>query len=397
MYKNKKIAVIIAAAGSGNRMGSGIPKQFMNLGGKLIVTRAVEAFSKNAFIDEIYVVTSKDYVAFCENELIERAGLQKIKEVLVGGKQRQDSIYQALKILEPDTEYVLVHDSARPFVTDETIRSLIESAYENEAAVVAVPTKDTIKASKENVVIETLDRTILYSVQTPQGFQKDLLLEAYQKAYEQDFYGTDDGVLVEKLGKKVYLVKGDYNNIKITTKEDLAVGEVILSEKLTSKMEAIDMRIGTGFDVHQLVEGRKLILGGIEIPFEKGLLGHSDADVLIHAVMDALLGAGALGNIGTHFPDSDNNFKGISSLILLKKVGEILQSKGYQIGNIDVTVIAERPKIAPYINDMIMEMANILKINQNRISIKGTTTEKLGFCGREEGIAAQASVLIRRR
>jgi 2-C-methyl-D-erythritol 4-phosphate cytidylyltransferase/2-C-methyl-D-erythritol 2,4-cyclodiphosphate synthase len=207
------------------------------------------------------------------------------------------------------------------------------------------------------------------------------------------------------MGEKVYLVEGDYNNIKITTKEDIIVGEAILTARSGQPVSAGNppeeeteaTRIGTGYDVHRLTEGRKLILGGVEIPFDKGLLGHSDADVLLHAIMDALLGAAALGDIGRHFPDSDESYRGISSLFLLKRVGELLSKNGCRIGNIDAVVIAQRPKIAPYIGEMTMRIAETLGIRENMINIKGTTTEKLGFCGREEGIAAQASVLIRRR
>jgi 2-C-methyl-D-erythritol 2,4-cyclodiphosphate synthase len=312
----------------------------------------------------------------------------KVKGIVPGGAQRQDSVYAALSTIPEDVDFVLVHDGARPFVTEETIEALIEGTVKHGAAVAAVPVKDTIKSAEDGIFSETLDRSRLYSIQTPQGFGRKLLKQAYERAFSENFYGTDDAVLVEKMGEKVYLVKGDYHNIKITTKEDIILGEAILGE---------ETRIGTGYDVHRLTEGRKLILGGVEIPFDKGLLGHSDADVLIHAIMDALLGAAALGDIGRHFPDNDESYRGISSLLLLKRVGGLLTESGCRIGNIDAVVIAQRPKIAPYIGEMTARIAETLDIEENRINIKGTTTEKLGFCGREEGIAAQASVLIRRR
>lgn len=397
MYGNKKIAVIIAAAGSGTRMGSCIPKQYMELQGKPILTRTVEAFSRNALIDEIFIVTNRDYIGLCDYELKGKRGLHKIRGILEGGAQRQDSVSLALNVLPSDIDYVLVHDGARPFILDETIHTLIECAVANGAAAVAVPVKDTIKAAENNVFTETLDRSRLYAIQTPQGFQKDLLIRAYQKASEENFYGTDDAVLVENLGEKVYLVKGDYNNIKITTMEDMITGEAILASRKGSNPPEDGFRIGSGFDVHRLVEGRRLVLGGVEIPFEKGLLGHSDADVLVHAIMDALLGACGLGDIGRHFPDTDDRYKGISSLILLDEVRRLLDEHDYSIGNIDATVIAQRPKIAPYIKEMTRQLAFRLKIKEEQVNLKGTTTEKLGFCGREEGIAAQASVLIKRR
>lgn len=395
MYNNKKIAVIIAAAGSGNRMGSGIPKQYLEIQGKPILTRTVEAFSQNAFIDEIYIVVNQDYVEVCRKEYC--SSRNKVKEIVCGGAERQDSVYSALTILPADVDFVLIHDGARPFVTNEAIEALVESMVIHGAAAVAVPVKDTIKSAENEVFTETLERGRLYSIQTPQGFNRQLLLSAYQKAFAENFYGTDDAVLVEKMREKVYLVKGDYNNIKITTKEDVVMGEAILKAQAGQGTSTEELRTGTGFDVHRLVEGRKLILGGVEIPFEKGLLGHSDADVLLHAIMDAMLGAAALEDIGRHFPDGDESFRGISSLLLLKKVKSLLEESGCRIGNIDATVIAQRPKIAPYIKEMTSLISETLDIEENKINIKGTTTEKLGFCGREEGIAAQASVLIKRR
>ncbi len=409
MYNNKKIAVIIAAAGSGNRMGSGIPKQYMEIMGKPVLTRAVEAFEENAFTDEIYLVVNRDFTDICRKEYLGgvtgKRGMNKVKQIVPGGAERQDSVYAALSVIPEDVDFVLVHDGARPFVTGKNIDALIEGAVEHGAAVTAVPVKDTIKSAEGGVFSETLDRSRLYSIQTPQGFDRKLLMKAYEKAYLENFYGTDDAVLVEKMGEKVYLVKGDYHNIKITTKEDITVGEAILNARSGQSVpaerlpagEAEETRIGTGYDVHRLTEGRKLILGGVEIPFERGLLGHSDADVLLHAIMDALLGAAALGDIGRHFPDSDESYRGISSLLLLKRVGGLLAENGCRIGNIDAVVIAQRPKIAPYIGEMTARIAKTLGIRENMINLKGTTTEKLGFCGREEGIAAQASVLIRRR
>lgn len=412
MFNNKKIAVIIAAAGSGNRMGSGIPKQYMEIQGKSILVRSIEAFSNHAAIDEIYAVVDKGSMDYCHRELNKKNVWGKEVRIICGGAQRQDSVYAALSILSEDMDYVLIHDAARPFVMQDSIQSLIEGTVEYGAAVLAVPVKDTIKSAENEIFTETLDRSILYSIQTPQGFCRKLLIRAYQKAFTENFYGTDDAVLVEKLGEKVYLVKGDYNNIKITTKEDVIVGDAILTARKgqnirgaeQNKAEAKgeksgeqELRVGTGYDVHRLVEGRKLILGGIEIPFEKGLLGHSDADVLLHAIMDALLGAAAMGDIGSHFPDGEERYRGISSLLLLKRVSELLKEKGFQIENIDATVIAQQPKISSYREEMTFQAAKALDMEADRINIKATTTEKLGFCGREEGIAAQATVLIKRR
>ena len=419
MTSQIKTAVIIAAAGSGKRMGGGIPKQYGNLGGMSILARSVKAFADLKEIYQITIVTNEDFIERCRSELFNLGLMSKVREILPGGQERQDSIYNAVRRLPEDVDLVLVHDGVRPFVKGELIRRTIEVAKVHGAAVVAVPVKDTIKMVEENLLTKTLDRRRLYSVQTPQGFRRAMLVRAYDEAYRKNYYGTDDAFLVEKTGEKIYVVKGDYNNIKITTMEDILFGEAILSGQIEDGSDDIistlgdmttgfeetilnrsgeeELRIGTGYDVHELVHGRKLILGGVEIPFERGLLGHSDADVLIHAIMDALLGAAAMGDIGRHFPDTDESYRGISSLLLLKRVKELMKEKGYEIGNIDATVIAQRPKIAPYINEMITKMAEALGIDEDQINIKGTTTEKLGFCGREEGVAAQASVLIKRR
>jgi len=429
MTKETRTAVIIAAAGSGKRMGGAIPKQYGRLGGMSILARSVKAFADLKEIDRIMIVTNEEYHEYCRAELSGLGLMSKVSDILPGGQERQDSIYNAVRRLPEDIDLVLVHDGVRPFVTAEVIRRTIEATKLHGAAVAAVPVKDTIKKAEEDrLVKKTLDRRLLYAIQTPQGFSRELLIRAYEEAYRKNYYGTDDAYLVEQLGEKVYLVKGDYNNIKITTMEDIVIGEAILGGKTEgpgigftfelglagtaslngsgsdasayeggSSVGESEIRVGTGYDVHKLVRGRKLILGGVNIPFEKGLLGHSDADVLVHAIMDAMLGAAALGDIGRHFPDTDEKYRGISSLKLLATVGAMLRNRGCGIVNIDATVIAQRPKIAPHIREMIQNISETLGIEKHRINIKGTTTEKLGFAGREEGIAAQASVLIYKR
>lgn len=265
--------------------------------------------------------------------------------------------------------------------------------------------KDTIKqihlSDSRAVVSFTPERSLLRAVQTPQGFDAALLMRAYD-ACAPDTAVTDDASLVEALGAPVYIVDGDEMNIKITTPSDLGRAEQLLNGSSADDPGINDPvaaaarvpRTGMGYDVHAFAENRKLILGGVNIPHDRGLLGHSDADVLIHAVMDALLGAAALGDIGKHFPDTDLRYKGISSLLLLGHVSELLSSHGWTIVNIDVTVIAQRPKIAPHIPQMKKIMAEVLKISESQINIKGTTTERLGFTGREEGIASQAVASI---
>ena len=387
MYNDKRITVIIAAAGSGKRMGGGIPKQYLSIGGMPILIKTIKAFETNAFIDAILVVTNVEYMNFFKDELA-RFGIENI-DVVAGGDQRQDSVYNGLKAMPKDTDYVIIHDGARPFVSKEIIADTLDAVLEKNAVVAAVPVKDTITRQvltkkkslapeKSFAGLEYFDRNSMFAVQTPQAFEKKLIMKAYKLAYKDGFYGTDEGMLVERLGHPVHIVNGAYLNIKITTKEDLPM----------------ENRIGSGYDVHRLTAGRKLILGGINIPFEKGLLGHSDADVLVHAIMDALLGAAALGDIGKHFPEDKDEFKDISSMVLLKRVHQILLSEGYNISNIDATIICQQPKISPYIGDMITNIGEVLGIAENRISIKATTTEKLGFTGREEGIAAEAVCLL---
>lgn len=379
MYNNKKTAVIIAAAGLGTRMGGSVPKQYMKIGGEPMLLKTTRAFCSNEYIDYVFIVTNKDYVDYCLR-LREEYGLSKVVSVVEGGKERQDSVYCALQEINrkrPGVEYVLVHDGARPFVSQETIDFVIAAAAGVGAAVACVPVKNSIRRGS-GTDSRNIERKDLYSVQTPQGFKKSILMEAYETAFAEGYYGTDDAGLVERIGRPVELVRGQYDNIKITTKEDIPM----------------ESRAGTGFDVHRLTEGRPLILGGVKIPFEKGLLGHSDADVLIHALMDALLGAAALGDIGQHFPDTDEAYRGISSLVLLEKVKLLLEEELYKISNVDMTVIAQRPKIKPYINDMKKNIAETLEIEESRINIKATTTEQLGFTGREEGIAAQAVCLL---
>jgi 2-C-methyl-D-erythritol 2,4-cyclodiphosphate synthase/2-C-methyl-D-erythritol 4-phosphate cytidylyltransferase len=374
MFKGKRVTAIITAAGSGKRMGYDVPKQFLNLGSKTVLEMSIAPFDKADFIDEILVVTNQDFLELCKTLC---QNYHKVVRILEGGKERQDSVKNALDLLEDG--YVLVHDGARPYVTEEIIMNVMMATAEKKAAVAAVPAKDTIRqVSGKNSV--TLDRSTLYNVQTPQGFSVPLIKKAFQKAYEDNFYGTDDAMLVERIGADVAIAEGSYGNIKITTKEDLPV----------------DMRVGSGFDVHRLIENRSLILCGVKIPFERGLLGHSDADVAIHALMDAMLGAAALGDIGKHFPDTDDNYKGISSVLLLKKVNELIAELGYKVNNVDITIMAQVPKLLPYIQAMREKIAEILEIDESRVNVKATTTEKLGFVGREEGIAAEAVCTINR-
>lgn len=381
MFNGKRVAVIIAAGGIGSRVGSPMPKQFLKIGGRPVIVKATEIFEKMDEIDYIFVATREAYEDHCR-ELMEQNGLKKVESVVTGGEKRQDSVFSALQEMnrrKPGVEYVLIHDAARPFISEEVVRNVLEATAEKGAAVAGVEMTNSVRKLGAGSS-ESVDRRDYISVQTPQGFRKSLLIEAYEKAYDDSFYGTDDAVLVERTGTQIAIVDGEHQNIKITTKEDLPM----------------ENRVGTGYDVHRLVPGRKLVLGGIEIPWDKGLEGHSDADVLTHALMDALLGAAGLGDIGLLFPDSDPQYEGISSLVLLEKVRTRLEEAFYQIGNVDVTVIAQEPKIRPYVEAMRDALAEVLEIDRSRVNIKGTTTERLGFTGRGEGIAAEAVASIYR-
>lgn len=377
MFEGKNVTAIVVAAGRGTRFGGDLPKQFLKIGGETVLEKAVAAFEAHPAVDQIAVVTGGDFIMLCEDLC---SKFTKVKRILPGGAQRQDSVYEGLKTVTEGL--VLIHDGARPFVTGKVIDRVLEGAYNQGACVPCVAVKDTVRQAAGGSS-RTLDRSTLFSVQTPQGFEVCLLKEAFAKAFEEGFSGTDDASLVERLGHPVALAEGDYANIKITTREDLPEED-----------KKMDMRVGCGYDVHKLVEERKLILGGVEIPHTKGLLGHSDADVLIHALMDAILGAAAMGDIGKHFPDSDQQYKGISSMKLLEHVKTLISDAGYTVGNVDVTVMAQKPKIASYIPQMKSNIAETLGIEIEKVNVKGTTTEKLGFVGREEGIAAEAVCIL---
>lgn len=376
MYRDNRVIAIIVAAGRGKRLGSSLPKQFLKVRGRTILEMSVEAFEQNKYVDEIFVAANADYC-----ELTEKLcrGFSKLKKIVAGGAERQDSVRAALDCLRGENGIVLVHDAARPFVSEAVINAVIEGTADFGTAIPTVPAKDTIR-QVDGTGSRTLQRETLACVQTPQGFRISLLKHAFEKAQAEGFLGTDDASLVERMGINISMVQGEDANRKITTREDLET----------------EMRIGTGYDVHRLVEGRPLVLCGEQIPYEKGLLGHSDADVALHALMDAMLGASGLGDIGKHFPDTDERYRGISSMKLLQKTAELLREAGYFLGNADITIIAQRPKIAGYIPKMRANIAEIMNCDENKINIKGTTTEKLGFIGREEGIASEAVCILYR-
>jgi 2-C-methyl-D-erythritol 4-phosphate cytidylyltransferase/2-C-methyl-D-erythritol 2,4-cyclodiphosphate synthase len=393
MYRDKRVAAVIAAAGAGSRMDADLPKQFMRIGGKSVLERAAEAFENNASVDDIYVVAAADRAADCRAALSGKVA--KLRGVCAGGATRQESVFAGLSALPAAVDIVLIHDAARPFVSQGCIDRVLRLAAEKGAAAAGVPVKDTIKAARDGVFTETLDRGALYGMQTPQGFWCPLIRDAHAAAVKDGFTGTDDAVLLERTGKKVYLAEGEYDNIKLTTPEDVTAARAIATRLCGAQTGAQSaLRVGNGYDVHRFGAGGRLILGGVDIPHGHGLLGHSDADALTHAIIDALLGAVSLGDIGGMFPDTEARYRGISSLVLLREAYAAVLSRGYALVNADATVAAERPRLAPYIGTMRERLADAMGTAPENISIKATTTEGLGFTGREEGVAALATVLL---
>jgi 2-C-methyl-D-erythritol 4-phosphate cytidylyltransferase/2-C-methyl-D-erythritol 2,4-cyclodiphosphate synthase len=390
------ITAIITAAGRGRRMGESVNKVFLPLNGRPVLIHTVMAVTAPRAITHL-IVTAAEGEEDDVRELLAGLHLAIPWEVVTGGEERQNSIENALRAVPSASDFVLVHDGARPLISAPIIDEVIKNAIEHQAALVAVKVKDTVKESSKDVFVKkTLKREFLWAVQTPQAFQTDILRQAYRQAEEDGYLGTDDASLVERIGVKVKIVSGDYRNIKITTPEDMILAESFLKEtqKYLKPKEYASFRVGIGYDVHRLVRERKLILGGVEIAHTHGLLGHSDADVLLHAIKDALLGAAALGDIGRHFPDTKDEYKGISSLRLLEEVRKILKAARFKVNNVDATIVAEKPKLAPYIPEMNRNIAEALAINTKNVNIKATSTEGLGFAGRQEGIAAYATVSV---
>ncbi len=388
-----KTVALIPAGGSGRRLQTGVAKQYLILEGLPVLVRSLRVFEQAPVVDEVIVVVPQADIEFVRKELVKHYNLRKVAEVLAGGAERQDSVRNGLAIIDDTCGIVLVHDGVRPFVTVDMINDVVAAARNDQAAAIGVAVKDTVKETREDgFVTKTVPRSSLWLAQTPQAFKCNILQDAYRSAQKDNYHGTDDASLVERIGIKVKMIAGSYENLKITTPEDLIIAEALLKSKSGGGMR---VRTGYGYDSHQFAAGRKLILGGVEIPFEKGLDGHSDADALIHAVCDALLGAAAAGDIGGHFPDTDSSYKDISSLLLLGRVREIVAAKGFAISNVDVTIITERPKMASYAARIAKNLADVLHLSTDEINIKAKTNEGMGFIGRGEGIAVMAVVALK--
>jgi 2-C-methyl-D-erythritol 4-phosphate cytidylyltransferase/2-C-methyl-D-erythritol 2,4-cyclodiphosphate synthase len=445
------VTVIIAAGGRGQRVGAALPKQLLSVGGRPILERSVTAFLTHPGVDALVVALPQ---ALLDDPPAYLLRTSKPVVLVAGGDRRQDSVANAFRAAGAASDIILIHDAARPFVSADLIARMIAAAADSGAALAAVQARDTVKVALEGsngdrrrVVKETLPRESVFLAQTPQAFRRDVLQTALDLGARDGLEVTDEAALVERAGLIVRLVEGDASNIKITTPEDLPVAEAIArsaacprsaldssraegeslalqgeSERETIARSADGLaprgemerepfnprpagdagqrairtgRAGIGYDLHRLVSGRRLVLGGVTIPSDSGALGHSDADVICHAVTDALLGAACLGDIGLHFPDSDARWRGASSLDLLRRATALVAERGFEVGNVDVTVILEEPRIRDYVDAMRAAVAGALGIDAARVSIKGKTNEGVDAVGRGEAIAAHAVALIR--
>jgi 2-C-methyl-D-erythritol 4-phosphate cytidylyltransferase/2-C-methyl-D-erythritol 2,4-cyclodiphosphate synthase len=379
------VTAIIAAGGRGERFGAGQPKQLLSIGGQTILERSVNAFLEHDNVDDLVVALPAEIASRPPEYLLRRA---KPVRVVAGGARRQDSVAAAFDVVSERCDVVVIHDAARPFASRDLIARTIAAAAESGAALAAVEARDTVKEVRAGIVQQTLDRRTIFLAQTPQAFRRDVLRDALAVAAD----ATDEATLAERAGHRVRIVEGEASNIKITTPDDVPTAE---ATGRGGARPARTGRAGLGYDLHRLVEGRPLVLGGVTIPFDRGLAGHSDADAICHAVTDAILGAAAAGDIGRHFPDGDPQWKGASSLDLLRRAVEIVRAQGLAVGNVDATVILERPKLAPHVDRMRATLAEVLGVTIDRVSIKGKTNEGVGEIGRGEAIAVHAIALVR--
>lgn len=384
-------AVIIVAAGAGLRVGGEHPKQYQKIGGEAVLRHTVRAFQQHEDVDHIQVVIGDNHDQLYRAAV---AGME-LPDPISGGTTRQASVFNGLKAIMPlDPANVLIHDAARPFVDAATISSVIAKLSEFPGCIPAIAVADTLKRESDGVIMETVDRTGLWGAQTPQAFRFRDIFEAHVSAAASDRNDfTDDASIAEWAGLNVAIVPGKPENNKITTSADLSDAETRLN---TGKSKMLsDVRVGHGYDVHAFEDGDHVILCGLKIPHGRKLKGHSDADVGLHTLTDAILGALCEGDIGKHFPPSEEKWKGAASDIFLKHAAKLVADRGGIISHVDLTLICQAPKIRPHVDAMRQSVAEIIGVGVDRVSVKATTTEWLGFTGREEGIAAAATATIR--
>jgi 2-C-methyl-D-erythritol 4-phosphate cytidylyltransferase/2-C-methyl-D-erythritol 2,4-cyclodiphosphate synthase len=382
-------SAIIAAGGRGTRLGADVPKQLLDFAGATLLERTVETFARAPSVNEIVVALPSDVMADPPSYL---RHCSKPLHLVAGGARRQDSVANAFEYVATIADVVVVHDAARPFASQALIQRVVDAARESGAAIAALPAHDTVKEAAfraqagDGVLVQrTLPRENIFLAQTPQAFHRDVLQAAIQVGLEMGIDATDEAMLVERAGYQVRLVTGEPHNVKITTVDDWNTALAAAGGATPSLT-----RIGTGYDLHRLVEQRPLILAGISIASPKGSLGHSDGDVVCHSLTDALLGAAALGDIGRHFPDTDDRWRGAPGLDLLARAVQLVRAAGFVVGNIDVVVILERPKLAGYLPEICANLARTLGVDRAAVSVKGKTNEGLGDIGSGNAIAAHA-------
>jgi 2-C-methyl-D-erythritol 2,4-cyclodiphosphate synthase/2-C-methyl-D-erythritol 4-phosphate cytidylyltransferase len=390
---------IIVAGGSGERLGREGGKQLALVAGRPVLTHTLEAFERCETIDGIVVVVHPDRLAEYREVALDPVRPRKVLALVGGGDTRQASVAAGLAAAPLEADIIVVHDGARPLVTpaliERTVREL-EADPALDGVAVGHAAFDTVKrVGGDGIVERTEDRAPLWSAQTPQAFWAGRLRAGYAAAEVSGTVGTDDAALVEQAGGRVKMIEGLRENIKVTVAGDVPLVERLLRGR-SEGVAVGELRIGTGYDVHAFSEGRPLVLGGVEIPYGRGLAGHSDADVLVHALMDAIVGALREGDIGRLFPDTDEAYRGISSIELLRRVGALMAERGYRLVDADTVVVCEQPRLASYREQMRTRIADALGCGPDRIGVKATTTEGLGFTGRGEGIAAQAVVMLAR-
>jgi 2-C-methyl-D-erythritol 4-phosphate cytidylyltransferase / 2-C-methyl-D-erythritol 2,4-cyclodiphosphate synthase len=396
------VTAIVAAGGRGERLGAAQPKQMLVIGGRSILERSVQLLVAHPAVDEVVVALPPGLAAQPPAWLTRAA---KTVKVVSGGPRRQDSVANAFAAISDATDIVVIHDAARPFASASLVSRTIDAAVETGAALAALPARDTVKRAEYvdgpaaagpdvagHYVLETLPRDTVHLAQTPQAFRREVLAAALAFGAGEAMEATDEATLAERAGHRVRLVEGEATNLKITTQDDLAIAEA-----LARPAGQAAGRAGVGYDIHRLVEGRPLILGGVTIPFERGLIGHSDADALCHAITEAILGAAAAGDIGRHFPDSDPQWKGASSLDLLRRAAAVVGECGLRVENVDASILAERPKLAPFVDRMRANLAAALGVDVGRVSVKGKSNEGVGEIGRGEAIAVHATAFLHAR
>ncbi len=399
---NGSVAAIVVGAGQGRRMG-GMDKAFLPLLERPLLAYAVDALEACPQVGEIALVVSAALAERCR-QVVQAAGWQKVSAICAGGAVRAASVRAGLAAVK-GAEWVLIHDAARPLLTPALVASGLAAAAGAVAAIAAVPVRDTIKRVRpDHTVAHTVDRSQLWAAQTPQIFRRDTLAAAFRRAGAAADDYTDEGVLLESQGIAVRLFPGDPANIKVTVPADVEVAAALLTSSgratdhrpLTTPDEPLATRVGTGYDIHRLVPGRRLVLGGValEHPEGKGLAGHSDADVVTHAIMDALLGAAGLPDIGQLFPNTDPAYRGVSSLELLRTVADKVRTQGWRIQNLDATVVAEAPRLATHLPAMCQALAAALMLCTSQINIKATSNEGVDAVGRGKAIAAHAIALL---